>query len=187
MISSALFGDGAAAPVLRLAELLLAQRNTVRLRAQGAVEFGDRHYWFMIALHAWLTLLIGAQADGVWALASLGRRWTTRVLVLPGAPLITRGPYRLLRHPNYLVVNAELAVVPLALSLPCVALAFSAANLALLTWRIRVENRALAWATGGNRQVGLISDHDPCQQVAKTIASAPSPPPPGSGGRHQRP
>ncbi len=81
-------------------------------------------------------------------IASLGRRWTTRVLVLPGAVPVMRGPYRFISHPNYLVVALEIAVVPLALGLPLLALAFTLANAAMLAWRIRVENRALRWALG---------------------------------------
>ena len=82
----------------------------------------------------------------MWVIASLGRRWTTRVIVLPGAAPVARGPYRWLRHPNYLIVILEIAVVPLALGLPLFALVFSLANAALLVYRIRVENKALAWA-----------------------------------------
>jgi len=150
----------------RLAELALGRHNTARLRAEGAVEFGAGHYPVMVALHAawwltlawlghdraldpgWLAVFVVLQAVRVWVIASLGRRWTTRVLVLRGAPPVVRGPYRWLRHPNYVVVVLEIAVVPLALRLPGVALIFSAANAALLAWRIRLENRALAWAAG---------------------------------------
>ena len=150
--------------VQRLAELGLAQWNTVRLREAGGVEFGATHYPLMVALHAfwllglwllghdravdpvWLGIFILLQAARLWVIASLGRRWTTRVIVLPGAAPIARGPYRWLRHPNYLVVVGEIAVVPLALGLPLFALVFSLANAALLAYRIRVENEALAWA-----------------------------------------
>lgn len=150
----------------RLAELVLAQSNTRRLRAAGAVEVGGRHYPLIVALHVgwlaslwwlgrgqpvdrmWLALLVVLQAGRVWTIASLGRRWTTRVIVLPGAAPVARGPYRWMRHPNYLIVALEIAVVPLALGLPLVALAFSLANAALLAWRIRIENRALAGAAG---------------------------------------
>jgi methyltransferase len=150
--------------VQRLAELGFAQWNTVRLRAEGGVEFGAAHYPLMVALHAfwllglwllghdrsvdpfWLTVFILLQAGRLWVIATLGRRWTTRVIVLPGAASIARGPYRRLRHPNYLVVVAEIAVVPLALGLPLFALVFSLANAALIATRIRVENQALAWA-----------------------------------------
>ena len=150
--------------VQRLAELGFAQWNTVRLRAEGGVEFGAAHYPLMVALHTfwllglwllghdrsvdpfWLTVFILLQAGRLWVIATLGRRWTTRVIVLPCVAPVARGPYRWLRHPNYLVVVAEIAVVPLALGLPLFALVFSLANAALLATRIRVENQALAWA-----------------------------------------
>lgn len=150
--------------VQRLAELILAQRNTARLRAGGGVEFGAAHYPLMVALHAlwlfglallghdrpvdplWLLAFILLQAARLWVIASLASRWTTRVIVLPGAAPVARGPYRWLRHPNYVVVALEIAVVPLALGLPLFALVFSLANAAMLATRIRVENRALAWA-----------------------------------------
>jgi methyltransferase len=148
----------------RLAELGFAQFNTRRLRANGGVEFGAAHYPLMIALHAswllslwalgndrpiikfWLAVFIILQIGRLWVIASLGRRWTTRVIVLRGAAPVARGPYRWLKHPNYLIVALEIAVVPLALGLPMVALIFSIANAALLIYRIRVENEALAWA-----------------------------------------
>jgi methyltransferase len=148
----------------RLAELAFAQWNTVRLRAAGGVEFGAAHYPLMVALHAvwllglWLlghgrpvdpsclALFVALQAGRVWVIASLGRRWTTRVIVLPDAAPVVRGPYRFLKHPNYLIVALEIAAVPLALGLPLFALVFTLANGALLVYRVRVENRALAWA-----------------------------------------
>ena len=150
--------------VQRLAELGLAQWNTARLRAQGGVEFGAAHYPLMVALHAfwllglwllghdrvvdpfWLAVFILLQAGRLWVIASLRSRWTTRVIVLPGIAPVVRGPYRWLRHPNYLVVVLEIAVVPLALRLPLFALVFSLANAALIATRVRVENQALAWA-----------------------------------------
>jgi methyltransferase len=149
----------------RLAELGLAHWNTVRLRALGGVEFGASHYPVIVALHAvwllglwvyghdrsvdpiWLGVFIVLQMARVWVIASLGRRWTTRIIVLPGAVAVARGPYRWLRHPNYAVVIAEIAVVPLALGLPLFAVVFSAANAALLAFRVHVENQALGWAT----------------------------------------
>jgi methyltransferase len=151
----------------RLAELGYAQWNTLRLRAAGGVEFGAAHYPLMVALHAfwllglwmlghgravdpyWLAVFVALQAARLWVIASLGRRWTTRVIVLPGAAPIGRGPYRFFKHPNYLIVALEIAVVPLALGLPLFALVFTLANGALLFYRIRVENRALAWAARG--------------------------------------
>jgi methyltransferase len=148
----------------RLAELGFAQWNTRRLRAAGGVALGAAHYPAMVALHAfwllglwmlghgravdpfWLAVFVVLQAGRLWVIVTLGRRWTTRVIVLPGAQAVARGPYRWLSHPNYLIVALEIAVVPLALGLPAFALAFTFANAALLSLRIRVENRALAWA-----------------------------------------
>jgi methyltransferase len=146
----------------RLAELVLANHNARRLLTAGGVEYGRGHYPFMVALHgAWLIglaflghdrdinpILLGVfvllQAARVWVIATLGRRWTTRVIVLPGAPLIAGGPYRFLKHPNYWIVAGEIAVVPLALGLPIFAAIFTALNAAILYQRIRVENAALA-------------------------------------------
>lgn len=148
----------------RLIELCFAQTNTHRLRRMGAIEFGAAHYPLIIVLHAtwivgllilghdrdinpfWLSVFVALQIGRLWVIASLGRRWTTRVMVLPGAVPVARGPYRWLRHPNYFIVVLEIAVVPLALGLPVFALIFSAANAALLAYRIRIENEALAWA-----------------------------------------
>jgi methyltransferase len=145
----------------RLVELRLAQLNTVKLRAAGGVEFGAAHYPLVVALHVfwllglwifghaqsvnpvWLGFFIALQAARIWVIASLGRRWTTRVIIMPGAVPISRGPYRWLRHPNYAVVVAEIAVVPLALGLPLLAFGFSLANAAMLAYRIRIENQAL--------------------------------------------
>jgi methyltransferase len=146
----------------RVAELVLAHHNTARLRAAGAVEVGAGHYPLVVALHAawlaglwllawdvqpslpWLTLFALLQMLRVWVLASLGSRWTTRILVRPGAPLVRHGPYRFMAHPNYAVVVAEIAVLPIAFGLYGYALAFSLANAAVLAIRIKAENAALA-------------------------------------------
>jgi methyltransferase len=151
----------------RFGELVLADRNTRRLRNRGAFEVGARHYPFIVLLHAaWLAalwmfgrsqpvnlaaLFVFAVLQGIrlWIIATLGPRWTTRIIVLPGAPLVTSGPYRHLAHPNYVVVAAEIAVLPLALHLPWLALVFTVLNAGMLFVRIRVEARALA-DTGGN-------------------------------------
>ncbi len=145
----------------RLAELLVARRNTRALFAEGAHEVGAGHYPLIVAVHGlWLAALwwlapgravvwplIGLflllQAGRLWVLATLGRRWTTRIIILPGAPLVEGGPFRFLRHPNYAVVAAEIAVLPLAFGLWGVALAFSLLNAAVLTIRIRAEEKAL--------------------------------------------
>lgn len=146
----------------RLGELWLSNRNTKALLAQGAHEVGAAHYPLIVAVHAawlaalwwlapgrevaivWLALYVLLQAARIWVLASLGPRWTTRIIVLPQAPLVKAGPYRFVSHPNYVVVVAEIAVLPLVFGLWPVALIFSLLNAAILTIRIREENRALS-------------------------------------------
>jgi methyltransferase len=146
----------------RLAELAYAKRNTKALLARGGQEIGAEHYPLFVALHSgWLItlaaltapsppvpwLLLGAfvalQAARLWVIATLGPYWTTRIITVPDAPLIRGGPFRFVRHPNYVVVALEIPLVPLILGLEWVALVFGAANLALLFYRIRVEDRAL--------------------------------------------
>ena len=95
----------------------------------------------------WLAVFVLLQMGRLWVIASLGRRWTTRIIALRGAALVALGPCRWIQHPNYLIVALEIAVVPLALGLPVFALVYSIANAALLVYRIRIENEALAWAT----------------------------------------
>jgi methyltransferase len=146
----------------RLGELVLARHNTRALLARGGIEVGARHYPLIVAVHAaWLialwicgwnhevdllalALFIVLQGARVWILATLGERWTTRIIVLPGEKLIAAGPYRFLSHPNYAVVAGEIAVLPLVLHLPVVAVVFTILNAVVLTLRIRVETRALA-------------------------------------------
>jgi methyltransferase len=141
---------------------MLAHLNTARLLRLGAIEIDRDGYKFIVALHAaWLATLYVAvpaatvpnwpllalfgalQAARVWVIASLGRRWTTRVIVLPGAPLVARGPYRWVRHPNYLIVAGEMAILPLAFAAVTIAAAFSACNGLLLARRSRLEEAAL--------------------------------------------
>jgi methyltransferase len=151
----------AAVTLQRLGELVYSYRNEYRLRARGAVEHGAGHYPAMVAIHAsWLIALwwfasalrpngamlivfVILQGLRVWVLATLGPRWTTRILVLPAAPLVARGPYRLLPHPNYAVVTAEIFVLPMAYGLVTLALVFSCLNAAILWVRIRAEDEAL--------------------------------------------
>jgi methyltransferase len=148
----------------RLLELVIARRNTAELKARGAVEHGAGHYPLMVALHsAWLAglwllaagvepnlplagLYVLLQAFRVWTLASIGRRWTTRIVVVPGETLVARGPYRFMRHPNYAVVVAEILVLPLVFGLHAYAMLFSILNAVVLAVRIRAENEALAAA-----------------------------------------
>ena len=146
----------------RLGELVLARHNTRGLLARGGFEVGARHYPLIVVVHAaWLValwifgrdrevdlvalaLFILLQGLRVWILATLGTRWTTRIIVLPGEKLVAAGPYRYLSHPNYAVVAGEIAVLPLALHLPVVAVVFTVLNAIVLTIRIRAETRALA-------------------------------------------
>ncbi len=151
----------------RVVELVVSRRNELRSRALGGVEHGRGHYPVMVALHAallagcvaepalrgasapaWLGLaglavVLAAQLLRWWCITSLGERWCTRVLVVPGLPLVTRGPYGWLRHPNYVAVVVEGAALPLACGAWATAAAFGAANAALLVVRIRCEDRAL--------------------------------------------
>ena len=149
----------------RLGELVLARHNTRALMARGGIEVGARHYPLIVTVHAaWLVslwlfgrdqnvdalaLVVFAALQGlrVWILATLGSRWTTRVIVLPGETLVASGPYRYLSHPNYAVVVGEIAALPLALHLPVVAAVFSVLNAAVLAIRIRAETRALSAAS----------------------------------------
>ena len=148
----------------RAGELVLSRYNTHRLLARGAVEIAPRHYLLIVAVHAaWLiSLWVFGQDEPVngvallvylvlqgfrfWVMRTLGSRWTTRIIVLPEQPLVSAGPYRFLSHPNYAVVAAEIAVLPLVLGLPLLAVLFTVLNAAVLAIRIRSENRALAAA-----------------------------------------
>ena len=151
----------------RLVELGIARRNHRALVARGAIEFGRRHYPALVALHAgWLLALLGTidpqtpvsipllavfvllECGRVWVVVTLGSRWTTRVMVVPGAKRIRAGPYRFLNHPNYLIVCGEIAVVPLMFGAWTLAVIASALNLLALRTRIRVENKALAEVYG---------------------------------------
>jgi methyltransferase len=145
----------------RLAELAISMRNARRLLDRGAYEVGAGHYPLFVILHAawllglfyftwgleagwpWLVAYLALQAARGWVIAALGERWTTRIIVLPDEPLVKRGPYRLLRHPNYLVVAAEIFILPMVWGLFWYALVFSILNAALIAWRIKVEEQAL--------------------------------------------
>jgi methyltransferase len=145
----------------RLVELPIARANTARLLAQGGREVAPGHYPLIVAMHAawlaalwwwghdgpvhggWLALFAVIELGRVWILRTLGPRWTTRIIVVPGEQLVARGPYKFVNHPNYLVVVAELAVLPLVFGLWQVALVFSLLNAVILWVRIRAENAAL--------------------------------------------
>ncbi|MFS8047942.1 isoprenylcysteine carboxyl methyltransferase family protein [Rhizobium sp. BR 314] len=145
----------------RLAELVYARRNTVALLARGGRECASEHYPLMVAMHAawlfglwllaigrpvvlgWLLLFMLLQGLRLWVLATLKERWTTRIIILPYAPLVEGGPYRFLSHPNYAVVAGEIAVLPLCFGLPLYAVLFSLLNGIILAIRIRAENACL--------------------------------------------
>lgn len=153
--------------VERQFELAISRRNTARALAAGAVEVGAGHYPWMVALHSafllscigevfllgrvaiaelaglMLGLLVLAAATRVWVIRTLGERWTTRIICFPGRPVVRRGPYRLLRHPNYAAVVVEIFALPMVHSAWLTAVVFSLANLALLATRIRAEEKAL--------------------------------------------
>jgi methyltransferase len=146
----------------RVGELVISRANTRKLLARGAVEVAPRHYPLIITVHAaWLLSLwvfgrdqpvnvvalagyLILQCLRFWVIWTLGSRWTTRIIVLPEQPLVSAGPYRFLSHPNYAVVAGEIAVLPLVLGLPLLAIVFTILNAAVLAIRIRAENLALA-------------------------------------------
>ncbi|MDY8109787.1 isoprenylcysteine carboxylmethyltransferase family protein [Fulvimarina sp. 2208YS6-2-32] len=146
----------------RVFELWFARRNTARLKLRGAVEIAPAHYFLIVAMHmAWLALLwvtapgepvdlvllgvfAAIQLLRIWTLASIGRRWTTRIIVLRGETLVRRGPYRFLRHPNYLVVALEIAILPCVFQLYAIAILFTLLNAGAMAIRIPAESRALA-------------------------------------------
>lgn len=150
----------------RVAELVVSRRNVARSLARGGQEVGREHYPVMVALHTgllgaslaevqlrrrrmrpvgWVALggVVAAQGLRWWCIRTLGEQWSTRVVVVPGASRVTGGPYRWLRHPNYVAVVVEVAALPLVHDARITALAFSAANAALLRRRIQVEDAAL--------------------------------------------
>ena len=163
------FGWGAALLAFitaqRITELWWARENERRLFAAGGIEYGRAHLPLMVLLHAawivgmwalaydrpvdpiFLMLVLLLQIARFWVLISLGRRWTIRVIVVPGERLIARGPYRFLRHPNYAVVTGEIAAVPLALGLPLYAMVFSVLNAVVLAIRVSAEDAALSAVT----------------------------------------
>jgi methyltransferase len=158
----------------RAGELVHSHSNTRKLLAGGAVEAAPRHYPLIVAVHAaWLLSLwvfghdqpvnvvalagyLILQCLRFWVIWTLGSRWTTRIIVLPGQPLVSAGPYRFLSHPNYAVVAGEIAVLPLVLGLPRLAVVFTILNATALAIRIRAENRALA----ASRETLCVAHHD---------------------------
>jgi methyltransferase len=165
---------GVIAPVLllsfvslvRLSELAIATLNTRRLKAMGGYEVAAGHYPLFFLLHGgwlaglwwlgfdrpliwpWVAFYAALEAMRLWVMTSLGARWTTRIIVVPGAPLVRRGPYRFLAHPNYAVVVGEILVLPMCFGLTTYAAVFTLLNAAVLFVRIRAETRALSTLTG---------------------------------------
>lgn len=145
----------------RLSELVIAKRNTARLLEKGAYEVGAAHYPLMVAMHSawiaclllfgydaeitfgWLAVFVLLQVFRLWILGSLGSRWTTRIIILE-EPLVVRGPFKYVSHPNYMLVVAEIIVAPMVLGLVWVAVVFTVLNAAMLWVRIGVEHKALA-------------------------------------------
>ena len=147
----------------RLAELVISSRNTKRLLADGAIEVGAGHYPFIVAVHTgwiialfswaslapaelnliWAALYVAIQPLRAWVILTLGRFWTTRIIVPKNVPLVQRGPYKFISHPNYVVVVLEIAVLPLVIGAWPVAVAFSILNACVLWVRIRAENHSL--------------------------------------------
>lgn len=169
----------------RLGELAYARFNEARLKRAGGVEHGASHYPLIVALHAtwlaglwlaasgtqphygWLSVFVLLQVTRIWVLHTLGPRWTTRVIVLPGKPPIRTGPYRYFSHPNYAVVAAEIFVLPMAFGLVLYALVFSVLNAIVLAVRIRAEAAALRGSEALSRS--LSKPRDPA-----AIQSGPS-------------
>lgn len=156
--------------VQRIMELLLAKKNEKWMLQDGAYEVGANHYKLIVLMHifffislivevhfykrefvSWgymfLVLFIIAQIMRVWALYSLGRFWNTKIIVLPGAPVIQKGPYKYMRHPNYVVVAMELLALPLLFQAYITAIIFTLLNIALMSIRIPLEEKALREAT----------------------------------------
>ncbi|MGE6629666.1 isoprenylcysteine carboxyl methyltransferase family protein [Bacillus sp. NPDC077027] len=150
----------------RLVELIVAKRNEKKVRAMGAIEFGSDHYPYMVAMHVsffgvfitetllfhkqpsrffvlWLFILIVTQVVRYWALFSLGTYWNTKILVVPNAKMIKKGPYRWIKHPNYMVVAIEFLLLPLLFQAYFTVILFSLLNICMMIVRIQTEEKAL--------------------------------------------
>ena len=145
----------------RVAEIFIAHRNTKRLMERGGLEVASGHYLLIVALHTvwlaglwylalkleiswpWIFAYLVLEAARGWIIATLGQRWTTRIIVMPGETLVEEGPYKYFRHPNYMVVAGEIFILPMAFGLWWYAILFAALNGALLYWRIKSEDEAL--------------------------------------------
>ncbi|MDB5085557.1 MAG: isoprenylcysteine carboxyl methyltransferase [Bacilli bacterium] len=156
--------------IQRLVELSIAKRNEAALKRAGAYEVGSSHYKWMVSIHVcfllslllevvffhpkpavwfWIPLFffIGAQIVRVWVIRSLGRFWNTKIIILPNIEVVTKGPYKHLRHPNYLVVTIEICMLPLLFQAYITAIVFTLLNAIILSIRIPIEEKALSAAT----------------------------------------
>lgn len=159
----------------RLIEVFVAKRNEKRMLAQGAYEVGASHYPYMISLHVsffvcliaevvifdrgisplfplFFLIFLFVQALRIWCLTSLGQFWNTKIIILPGANVVTKGPYLFIRHPNYVVVCIEIALLPLMFQAYLTAISFTLLNLAMLSVRIPLEEKALMEATNYTKE-----------------------------------
>ncbi|MBM7644667.1 methyltransferase [Scopulibacillus daqui] len=150
----------------RVTELIIARSNEAYLKSRGAVEIGHSHYKWIVLVHAgffvslltevlilrktlaswfWIPLAFfaAAQVLRLWALLSLGRYWNTKIIILPNAPVVARGPYKYLRHPNYLIVATEILTLPLIFRAYFTAFVFTILNIIVLSIRIPIEEKAL--------------------------------------------
>ncbi|CAM3892871.1 isoprenylcysteine carboxyl methyltransferase family protein [Mesobacillus zeae] len=150
----------------RLAELIIARKNERWMKSRGAVETGQGHYKAMVVIHVafllstilevkwfnrelsdfWpllLSLFFAAQIMRIWALTSLGNFWNTKIIILPGADVVQKGPYRIMKHPNYVVVVTEIIVIPLMFNAVITAVVFTVLNIIILSFRIPAEEKAL--------------------------------------------
>jgi methyltransferase len=163
--------------IQRLAELIVAKQNEKWMKNHGGVEFGQKHYRVMVGLHSlfflffmgevsyfkkelspiWpllVTFFILTQAGRVWALTSLGRYWNTKIIVLPNAKAIVKGPYKYLRHPNYVIVTLEFIIIPLLFQAYLSCIVFSLLNIWILSIRIPEEEEALTKLTTYSQSLG---------------------------------
>ncbi|MFF2497823.1 isoprenylcysteine carboxyl methyltransferase family protein [Peribacillus sp. NPDC058075] len=152
--------------IQRLVELYIAKQNEKQLKAAGAVEYGESHYRWMVLMHLsffivliievimlernmsglwpiWLTLFLIAQSGRIWAIRSLGKHWNTKIIVVPDADVVIKGPYKYVKHPNYIIVATEILVISLLFNAYYTAIIFSLLNVWMMTVRIPMEEKAL--------------------------------------------
>jgi methyltransferase len=151
----------------RIAELVLAKRNEKWMKSIGGIELGQSHYRYIVLMHVLffvsliaeftlmqkqlssasgvlLILFLLTQLGRVWVISSLGRYWNTKIIILPQAKVVKKGPYRFLKHPNYVIVSLEFIIIPLLFQAYITAVLFSFLNILILSYRIPAEEKALA-------------------------------------------